>query len=100
MIIQAIYGNGILFYTYALGKLCYDFHFYSPSLDLRGLNSSPERSTAVTFHAIIPQTLWEWNATSHMHIRFEGPALGNWKHNVGEFKQSRWVHNHDLSKVG
>lgn len=63
--------------------------FYSPSLDLDGLKGPPENSIAVTFHAIVPRALWKWDNSSHMHIRFEGGALGNWEHNVGDFKPGR-----------
>lgn len=91
MILQAIHGNRIFIHTHmSRESQVMVFIFCSPSLDLMGLKAS-ERSTAVTFHAIIPKAIWEWNDTSHLHIQFEGPALGEWKHNVGVFKQSRWA---------
>ena len=56
---------------------------------LKGLNA--EDSIKVTFHCIVPQHLWEWDETSCIHMRFEGDALGNWKHNLGNFKKGRLV---------
>ena len=49
-------------------------------------------SIAVTFHAIVPYPLWEWeSATSHMHIRFGDDALGSWHDDCGEMKEQRLV---------
>ena len=63
---------------------------FSPSsVDLRALNT--KSTIAMTFHCIIPMFLWEWDETSCMHMRFEGVPLGNWKENVGMFKQGRYV---------
>ena len=68
---------------------------YRPNTDLRGLNAKRERSITVTFHCILPKLLWEWDEASSMHMRFEGPDLGHWKHNVGECKQGRCVPYYD-----
>ena len=60
---------------------------HSPKLDLKGLQA--KKSIAVTFHAIVPKPLWEWDDKSCIHMRFGHKDLGNWQHNVGEFKESR-----------
>ena len=57
--------------------------------DLPGLKG--KRLIALTFHCILPKLLWEWDDVSSIHMRFEGDALGNWKHNVGDFIQQRFV---------
>ena len=65
--------------------LCY----CSPNYDLKGLKSAPEKSVAVTFHCIVPKLYWLWDENSCIHMRFEGPDLGDWKHNVGDFMEVR-----------
>lgn len=35
--------------------------------------------------------MWQWNETSRMYMRFDAPALGNWKRNIGEFNEGRYV---------
>ena len=64
------------------------FHFSAKNY-LKGLMSVDERSILVCFHCIVPQLHWQWDETSCIHMRFEGDALGNWKHNVGDFMQAR-----------
>lgn len=53
--------------------------------------SPQEKSILVTFHCIVPKLHWQWDESSCIHMRFEGDALGNWKHNVGDFKKARCV---------
>ena len=62
---------------------------FRPRSDLEGLKG--KCLIAVTFHCILPKSLWEWDEFSSIHLRFEGHALGNWSHNVGNFKQGRCV---------
>ena len=58
----------------------------------QGLQAPPEKSTAVTFHAIVPLLFWEWeDANSHMHIRFDRFALGQWRYNCGKMTKQRLV---------
>lgn len=57
-------------------------------MDLKGLQAS-KKSVAVTFHAIVPKPLWEWDDKSCMHMQFGHKDLGSWQHNVGEFKESK-----------
>lgn len=64
------------------------FYVYSPCHEeLEGLNG--RHSVAVTFHCFLPRHIWQWDGESQMYMRFEGRELGNWKMNVGEFKQQR-----------
>ena len=56
---------------------------------LPGLNA--DRSVAVTFHCILPKLFWEWDKRSHIYMRFEGEALGNWKVDVGNFSEHRYI---------
>ena len=63
----------------------------SPNLGLSGLKADPDACITVTFHCIVPKLLWEWDEESHIHMRFEGDALGCWKENVGEFVEVRCV---------
>ena len=72
----------------------YYMYFYHnrPKYNLRGLMANPEKSITMIFHCIIPKLLWEWDETSCMYMRFENSALGNWRHNIGEFKLGRYVH--------
>ena len=65
------------------------FFHRSGHKDLDGLNAKDY--VAVTFHCIIPKLLWEWNEQSCIHMRFGHHALGNWEHNIGDFKQQRFV---------
>lgn len=48
-------------------------------------------SIVVTFHAVVPKLLWEWDDSSRMHIRFGHKDLGEWKHNTGVFMESRYM---------
>ena len=66
-------------------KMC----FRGDSESLTGLNS--KRYMLVTFHCILPKLLWEWDEKSSMYIRFDGDALGDWKVDVGIFKEHRFV---------
>ena len=63
----------------------------SPNVGLSGLRAGPDACITVTFHCIVPKLLWEWDEESHIHMRFEGDALGCWKENVGEFVEVRYV---------
>ena len=64
--------------------------FYSgEASSLPGLNT--DRPVAVTFHCILQKILWEWDKRSHMYMRFEGKALGNWEVDVGNFSEHRCV---------
>lgn len=63
-------------------------YYYSPNHDLDGLKASEEKSIAVTFYCIVPKPLWLWDDHSCIYLRFEGEALGNWKHNLGDFKET------------
>ena len=64
--------------------------FYRPNHhEIKDLNAN--RFMAVTFHCILPKPLWEWDEMSCMYMRFEGYSLGNWKHNIGDFKVKRCV---------
>ena len=65
-------------------------HPHSPNWNLKGLKADPQRSIKITFHAIVPKPLWEWDETSCMHIRFGHKDLGDWKHNVGDFREIRY----------
>jgi hypothetical protein len=73
-------------------QLKYDYRKHiGPNLHLRALQTDWNASIAVTFHCIVPKHMWEWDDTSVMYIRFEGDALGNWKHNLGKFQQGRYI---------
>ena len=56
---------------------------------LKGMDSAPEKSVAVTFHCIVPKPIWLWDEHSCIHMRFGEDALGNWKHNLGHFIEKR-----------
>jgi len=66
---------------------------YSPDRNLKGLEDS-RKSISVTFHAIVPKPLWDWDGTSCMHMRFDHKDLGKWHQNVGEFKEIRYMPIH------
>ena len=58
----------------------------------RGLQAPPEKSIAVTFHAIVPLPFWEGeDSNSHMHIRFDWFALGQWRYDCGVMMKQRLV---------
>ena len=66
--------------------------FYRPEHHkIKGLNA--DRFMAVTFHCILPKPLWEWDdeMSCMLYMRFEGYSLGDWEHNVGDFKVKRCV---------
>ena len=66
----------------------------------QGLIAPPEKSIAVTFHAIVPLPFWEWeDSNSHMHIRFGKYALGLWRYNCGEMTKQRLVPSFSCMKV-
>ena len=57
----------------------------------QGLQAPPEKSIAVTFHAVVPLPFWEWEeSTSRMHIRFDDYKLGLWK-DCGKMVKHRLV---------
>lgn len=64
---------------------------FSATNDLKGLKSVPAKSVEVTFHCIVPKLLWQWDENSCIHMRFEGDSLGDWKHNVGDFMEVRYM---------
>ena len=55
----------------------------------RALQASPTESMKVVFHAILPLSLWGWNESSLVYIRFGHAKLGNWHCDCGpmEFKR-------------
>lgn len=89
MITANTLGECIVFFEYQnVFHICI---FFSAKNDLKGLTSTPENSFLVTFHCIVPKLHWQWDESSCIHMRFEGDALGNWKHNVGDFKKAGCV---------
>ena len=40
----------------------------------------------ITFYALLPPHLWEWDEKSEVYIKFSDEALGNWKHDFGPMK--------------
>ena len=67
--------------------------FYRPKHhEIKGLNA--DKFIAVTFHCILPKPLWVWDEMSCMYMRFEGYFLGDWEHNIGDFKVERCVFWH------
>ena len=55
-----------------------------------GFNPPPEKSFKVIFHVLLPKAVWDWDTTSHLHMRFSHPRLGEWKEDVGEFTVTRY----------
>ncbi len=37
----------------------------------------------VSFYAILPTSLWEWDSSSEVYIQFGHKNLGNWKCDCG-----------------
>ena len=55
------------------------------------MQAPPQKSILVTFHAIVPKPLWEWDDSSSMHIQFGHRDLGEWQHNTGVFMEARYL---------
>jgi hypothetical protein len=70
-------------------KKSYVLKHSCPNHDLEGLRAAPEKSIMVTFHCIVPKSMWLWNRDSCIHIRFQGVSLGDWKQNCGVFTEKR-----------
>ena len=81
----------MIVYTFQSWSILF-IYLYSPNWNLKGLQAPPEKSIAVTFHAIVPKLLWECDDSSCMHIRFGHKDLGMWQHNVGDFIESRYMY--------
>ena len=47
--------------------------------------------TSVIFHALLPVSLWEFDDTSEVYIRFGSDKLGEWNCDIGPMKISRFV---------
>ena len=68
--------------------------FYSPCVwkdGPQGLIGNPGEMTSVIFHALLPVSLWEFDETSEVFIRFGSDKLGEWNCDIGPMKISRFV---------
>lgn len=92
MIIANTLGEQIVLHVSIKNILQIPVNPFSATTDLKGLKSAPEKSIAVTFHCIVPKLLWQWDENSCIHMRFEGDSLGDWKHNVGDFMEVRYMY--------
>jgi len=61
--------------------------------DLIGFQSPAKNSIKVTFHALVPLPLWDWDATSCMHIQFGRMWLGTWEHDCGDMTVNRYLNS-------
>ena len=59
--------------------------------ELKGLQSPVENSVPITFHVLVPLLLWDWDFSSHMHIRFGHKDLGSWEENCGDMTVHRYI---------
>ena len=62
-------------------------------VSLAGIDASQHNSVKLTFHVLIPKTLWGWDSKSTVHIRFGHNTLGNWT-DCGNFRETRYIHVH------
>ena len=62
---------------------------------MAGFNLSPDKSIAVTFHALVPKETWKWESNTIMTMRFGHSRLGKWNRNVGIFENYQ-----DLGELG
>lgn len=63
--------------------------------NMTGFNVSPDKSIAVTFHALLPKEAWKWESGTKMTIRFGHYRLGKWLKNAEYLKEYR-----DLGELG
>ena len=63
--------------------------------NMAGFNASPDKSIAVTFHALVPKETWKWESNTIMTMRFGHFRLGKWSRDVGVFEEYR-----DLGELG
>ena len=47
--------------------------------------------TSVIFYALLPVSLWEFDETSEVYIRFGSDKLGDWNCDIGPMKILRFV---------
>jgi hypothetical protein len=50
--------------------------------DMAGFSVSPDKSIAVTFHALVPKETWKWESNTIMTMRFGHHRLGKWIRNA------------------
>ena len=68
--------------------------FYRPCIwkdGPKGLIGNPGEMTSVIFHTLLPVSLWEFDETSEVFIRFGSDKLGKWNCDIGPMKKHRFV---------
>ena len=60
-------------------------------MDISDFSKKLEDSVKVVFHAVLPYTAWKWDKDSEVYIRFGHKNLGNWKHDCGPLKITRYI---------
>lgn len=63
--------------------------------DTSGIHVSPDKSIAVTFHALVPKDAWKWENDTKMTMRFGDQRLGKWNKDI-VFMEER----EEVSKMG
>lgn len=67
---------------------------YSPCIwaeGPKGLKGQPTQMTTIFFHALLPISLWEFDRSSEVFIRFGSDKLGNWNCDIGHMTKARFV---------
>lgn len=56
---------------------------------MSGFSVSPDKSIAVTFHALVPKEAWKWESNTIMTMRFGHYRLGKWIKNAAILEECR-----------